>query len=108
MHLLGFVGVQEQHVVALEADEVQGGAGAAAHDADAVGPRQHRLQLRHVARVHLHMAQQEPASGLLHCALLAGHTTQHVPNSNSFRTAAQSCRAETAGSRGRSAAQVRC
>lgn len=58
-HLLRFVGVQVQHVLALVADKVQRGAGAAADDADAVGPRQHRLQLRHVARVDLCPRKQQ-------------------------------------------------
>lgn len=53
-HLLDLVGIQEEDTLALVAHKVEGAGGAAAHDARALRPLQHLLQLRHIPAVHLH------------------------------------------------------
>lgn len=47
------MGIQIDDLVILAANKVEGGARAAAHNADALRPGQHPLQLRNVSLVHL-------------------------------------------------------
>ena len=53
-HLLDFMGVQEEDALALVAHKVEGAGGAPPHNAGALRPPQHFLQLRHIPAIHLH------------------------------------------------------
>lgn len=62
--LLDFVGVQVEDVLVLEANEIEGGGGTPPHDARALRPRQHLLQLHAVPRIYL-----RPKSSMLEAQL---------------------------------------
>lgn len=54
MHLLHFMRVEIEDILVLHAYEVQRAARPAPHNPRRLGPSQDLLQLRDVARVHLH------------------------------------------------------
>ena len=52
-HLLGLMRIQVDDLVILAAHKVEGGAGAPPHNANALGPGQHLLQLGHIPLIYL-------------------------------------------------------
>ena len=53
-NLLGLMGVQVDDLVMLAAHKIEGGARAPSHNANALRPGQHLLQLWHIPLVDLH------------------------------------------------------
>ena len=71
-HLLGLMRIQVDDLVILAAYKVEGGAGAPPHNANALAPGQHLLQLGNIPLIHLQDSTGFFATTTERCALRAG------------------------------------